>query len=306
MLKRSLIVAVALISGYFKPLLVQAAESGLTVVPAIHELTLTQDASEVGYQLELANQSNRTIELEIVPSELPQGAIASLFPSVTLLQPSDESYNHLLPWLSIDQARLTLEGGARTAVAVRVANDPAMEPGSHYGVLHVRETAAAAQPSHLAIQSELQSLLVVRKIDGAQIDLRLHTLSVGPAWFALPTQVDLALRNQGNVHLIPRGRVELVDPFERVVAYGIINRESSIVLPQSERRYTVALRSTTPLLLPGRYRIVVDYRDGIDDAATRFEQSFVTLGSPLMIVFLSAGLGGLALLVRRIKRSRHG
>ena len=90
----------------------------------------------------------------------------------------------------------------------------------------------------------------------------------------LPSSLSLSFSNEGNVHVVPRGAVLIKNSAHKTVAKGIINPESSLILPGHKRTYKVSLASQKQFLWPGRYSVEYTYRfDGIDKFTTSV-QSF--------------------------------
>ena len=87
---------------------------------------------------------------------------------------------------------------------------------------------------------------------------------------------------------MPRGTVKLISPFGTVVSEGIINQDSSFVLPEMSRQLNVEMRQISSTgLWPANYRIQVNYRyDGLDTFA-RKQQTLFFINIPGVLVFIA-------------------
>ena len=150
----------------------------------------------------------------------------------------------------------------------------------------------------------LTSLILVRKTGGEVYGLRLPSPPKISQWWNLPGQVNLRFQNTGNVHVVPRGTIKLIDPLGRVVMKGVINSESAPILPESFRRYTVSLESLIMASVPGWYREVVSYRyDGSDTVIVK-NTGFLWVNLPglaLITVVLIWLVVSILLLVRWVR-----
>ena len=100
----------------------------------------------------------------------------------------------------------------------------------------------------------------------------LPTPKGSPAWteiFYFPKTVKLRFGNNGNTHVVPRGKVEIKNKQGEIVAQGIINGDSGKVLPESFRVLEVPMRRIKHWNWPGVYSLEVSYRyDGLDSFST--------------------------------------
>ncbi len=122
----------------------------------------------------------------------------------------------------------------------------------------------------------------------------------------LPKSVEHRFQNTGNLHLVPRGIVEVHDPAGRVIERGSIDEDSSPILPESFRRYATKLMPMATGWLPGRYKVLTQYRyDGID-TTTDYTTYFWYMGQALtwllgsVLAILMAGI-----IYWIIRRKRH-
>ncbi len=185
----------------------------------------------------------------------------------------------LSKWLSTDANTVTVPKGGSQGVAVTVNNRADLGPGGHYGAIlfQIEASPGAAAQNPVSFKEVIASLVLLKKIGGEHYGLVVKALQGTAQIWKLPSHLALEFKNTGNVHLVPRGTIALIDPFGRVVSKGIINQESGYILPESTRVMSADLTSIDADWIPGFYHVDVAYRyDGIDKVQ-RFKRTVFLL-----------------------------
>ncbi len=253
---------------FFTTSLLLAAE--LTISPMFQEIEI-HDETEVVAEVLVSNttpvETPFRIEVYDFGSLDQSGGVAFLGASQDL----GAAYA-LAPWVKVDQDRIALAPHEQKVIKVTILNSQDLAPGGHYGALVFRSTNDAALPENgIAIQQMLASLLFVNKLGGSKPAITLEQVKGEQQWFS-PPKLTLDFRNSGNVHITPRGYVELLDPFERVKAKGIINEASAIILPDAGRLMPVVFKPQGLLWFPSWYTMKVAYRFDGDENFQFLEQ----------------------------------
>src|SRR5690606_14546602 len=113
-------------------------------------------------------------------------------------------------------------------------------------------------------------------------------------WWGRVEGVEVEVQNSGNTHVVPRGSVELVDPLGNQIAHGVINNQSSIVLPDSSRQLSADLSETGLPLWPGKYTLVLAYRYDGQEEIVKTQQEYISIGLVsigIIVLGFFAGLG---------------
>lgn len=221
----------------------------------------------------------------------------------------------LKSWLALSQTSLTIEPGKTVSVSARIINDDRLTPGGHYAaVVATAQDNALQQGTTVALNQKLTSLVLATKTGGEKYSLRLDNFAHNSGLRKLPTTTTLKFKNDGNVHVVPRGTVELKNAKGNTVARGIINEASSYVLPETKRSIAVALKPVgKQTSWPGTYRIVATYRyDGYDNYATRsLTLRFIPWFTIILVLFVLGILASVyymyskSFLSRKIARKLH-
>lgn len=192
----------------------------------------------------------------------------------------------LQTWLKLSTDELTIEPNKTAEITARIVNDDSLAPGGHYAAVVASVSADKTQIGNsISLNQKLSSLILATKTGGEKYDLRLDTFTYKNSWHSLPQAATLKFKNDGNVHVIPRGTVELKNSAGKTVAKGVINEASSYVLPETKRDINVNLKPVGKSSnWPGNYRLIATYHyDGYDNYATR---SLTLRYIPWLLIYL--------------------
>jgi hypothetical protein len=204
----------------------------------------------------------------------------------------------LASWMRPETDALFVPIGQTASVIVHIDNRASLGPGGHYGAVlftAVTDTGQVAVKGRVGVKQVLASLVLATKEGGAEWIIGLRSQKSDASFWRLPGQVEDRFENAGNVHVTPRGVVSVVDPWGKVVARGAINAESGVILPESIRRYKTPLIGVATAWLPGRYKIVTEYRDDTQDKVKTGEAGFLYVGALITWAALVFSLGVIAL-----------
>ena len=289
------------------PVHARAASNGVALSPFIQNIIIEPRDAAKTYDLMLTNQSPGVLELDLTTRDF-----GSLNDSggVLLVDSAAAYAQHygLTSWLSLETDTVILQPGESRGVLVSISNRQDLQPGGHYGAVVVSVKNIDEQTgNHVVINQQLLSLILVTKQGGDHYALKLSGVEQNGNWLHLPNDIKLHFQNPGNVHVTPRGRVLLKNPAGVVIAQGIINSESSYILPASFRDIYVRLQPTGHAVpLPGIYHTEVQYRyDGLNRTASRqYAVRFVNL--PLYVGIGALLILGIVVYRRRYAKRNHG
>ena len=271
------------------PVRAQDNPSGFLISPFFQELNVGKDQENVPFSIEVKNTTGSPVVFRI--SVLDFGTLDESG-GVAFLGSSDTLKYSLASWVTLPNDTLVLKPGESQKVTGTVENRESLSPGGHYGAVFFKiedgEQGLLDNQAPVAFDPSFASLLFVRKNGGEVYGLDLSRIDFTPGLFSLPDTIRERFQNTGNVHVTPRGTVELTDPLGRLVMKSIINTESGIILPESFRLYPGTFFSVAPLLVPGRYTMTTSYRyDGKTDAVTR-NIAFVLIPPSFVLVIIVA------------------
>lgn len=276
-----------------RPLAVSADAKGIVVSPFEQNITMQPTDTEKVFDVTVTNNSPTVQDLSL--QALDFGSLNET--GGLVLEGSDSKYSQkygLASWMTLGVDTVVLGVGESRAIPVTITNRQSLQPGGHYGAVVVKVNSLDDQSGNkVVINQQLLSLVFVDKVGGEKYDLKLVGMKHNGNWFTLPSKVTLRFQNPGNVHVLPRGIVELQSPNGKVLATGMINTESAFVLPESFRTMQVPLQSVgTAAPLPGLYKIVVKYRyDGVSNyAVKKYYVNFISAGMYVLGFLVLIGL----------------
>ncbi len=254
---------------FTKPVLAtdEAGQAGFTISPYFQNIDVRENDKNVPFSVDVTNTTSAPAILRL--SILDFGTLDESGGVAFLGSSSNLKYG-LASWVSLPNDTLVLEPGQTQNIKGTIENKESLSPGGHYGALFFKiednSDQAKAGKERVDFNPSFASLFFVRKIGGETYGLNLNSSTFAHNIFSLSNAVNLRFQNIGNTHIAPRGIVSIRDPFGRLVAKGIINDASALILPETFRVYPVTFLKLMTAVIPGRYTLDIDYRyDGKDD-----------------------------------------
>lgn len=270
------------------------ALSGLTISPPLKEITIGPGLLEATSYLTLQNNTTESITAHLQLVDLR--ALGEYGGNSLDKANLPDKYN-LADWMKLPGGdTVVISKGETVKVEVKITNRADLSPGGHYGAIIVTPAGGSSVNSNINISQQLISLLFVKKVGGEVFGLELEPLQL-KNHSDVPQEVTTRFKSTGNVHVVPRGYIEVTDPAGRVVAKGILNQDSSIILPGSTRQFVTLMQPVEPATRSGKYKITVYYRyDGQDS----FKSQSVYFTKRIPVVRLVAAAAAFAILVGAI------
>ena len=280
-----------------KPTLAQETQAGFSITPFYQNIDIGQDQSSVPFSINVKNNTNVPAVFRI--SVLDFGTLNESG-GVAFLGSSDNLKYGLASWVSLSNDTLVLAPGEDSQVKGMIENRESLSPGGHYGAVFFKiddNGAVEDNKKSIAFDPSFASLLFVRKTGGEIVGLKMDSFDMVKSIFALPNQIKIRFQNTGNVHVVPRGTVEIFDPWGRLVSKSVINSESGIILPETFRVFGSKFMPVAASIFPGKYTLVSNYRyDGKNDFTTEkinfflLPLNFVLIISLIIVLSISVGI----------------
>ncbi|MEP7162245.1 MAG: hypothetical protein ABI747_00565 [Candidatus Moraniibacteriota bacterium] len=262
---------------------------GVSVSPPFQEVVLGE-LGDQSFTLLIENNTETTVSLRL--SALDFGSLDDSGGVAFLGGPKDlEKKYGLAEWMRPVPETLTLASGKSEQVLVSIENRDNLSPGGHYGAVILRsvgDPSLNALQNGIALDQIFSVLVYTKKVGGEKYALDLEGMDFSHGIFTLPKKVALRFQNTGNVHVVPRGTLSIMDPRGREVAHGVINEASSLILPETPRVFPQLLFPLGEAFFPGTYHLNIQYRyDGKDDFSLVSEAFFLL---PPLFLVLCGGL----------------
>ncbi len=288
-MKYVLVIACIAIYCYWLTPSVKAADTqGIAVSPSIIRLDLNEASPTAS--LTYTNNTAETIELNFRKQNFDQldingGEVNFLDP------PNDQNYRYALAsWINFDREQISLSPNESATLNFEIEADK-LSAGAHYAAI-IADISQPDNKNSLNINGALSSLIFVRsKSDKQQESAAINQVLRQPNDWQWPDKVLIRLNNTGDVELIPSGLIEIKNNQGQLVAKGIINEGSVIVLPQSIRQLDSPIKTFSKLLLPGYYELNIRLKYGKSEEVIGYSTRFWSLGTvQLNWLLLIAGL----------------
>lgn len=232
-----------------------AQQGGLTVSPAMIDVSVGAQKPEVMSHLTIRNDFSAPVELSL--------SLAGLEQQGTQLVPTGKTTPELNDIISFEPRTVTVLPGKSSMVTVYFRDSKSIRPGGHYGSIIIQQMGVNSK--HIGLQAAVSVGLFITKLDGVSPAVYIQDIRTNATFFRLPTVVDISFKNSGNVLVVPRASI-VTKNGRAVVSTGIVNSESIGVLPGETVVIRAILSRAGGVELPGVYRTDVLYRiDGLPE-----------------------------------------
>lgn len=295
-----LLFAYLLICLLHAPSAYSQTQKGITVFPSIMHLDLASDPPE--YELTYINNTNTEINLLLSAQDFSE--LEDSY-KINFLEGKDATnYKYSLSsWISFENKNIQLAPNERKSVKIFIDNKR-ITKGGHYASI-LAEIIQPQTKKEVTIKAILSTLLFVRASTGLEIeDGKISSLKTSRDGIEHPEAFVLRFQNNGNVHVIPYGLIEVFDPFGNKIAGGILNEGSLDALPESIRRYEIKTKTESKLLMPGFYKAKIAIHYGKTNQKINGEIKFLSQGSFNFALIGMILILGVLLIIYYKKRSK--
>lgn len=253
-----------------------AGQGGLSVTPMFRDIAIGEDEAQKDFTVSVRNDTEVLVTLRL--SMLDFGSLDESGGVAFLGAQSDlEKKYALASWMRPEKDAIALLPGETQDVRITIENRESLSPGGHYAAILFKagdDTGVPDQANRVALNQLFSVLVFAKKVGGEVYRLNLNDYEYVQRFWMLPRTVRLRFQNGGNVHVVPRGLVTVTDPLGRTVHKGIVNEESSLVLPETLRTIVASMKSVALSVVPGRYVLTIasryDGRENFDMVSETF------------------------------------
>ncbi len=276
------------------PASVGAAQSvelhGITVSPAIEYIKLKQNQDNTSFITTITNHTKTGV---IVTPTTRDFTASSDGRKLTFVKNNESSSttHGLSDVIQVTAPNTILEPGKSVEIPVKIENANSLAPGGHYAAIIFGVKSAGSENSKIVSVREAVSCLVfLNTFSGGTQTTKVAAFPVNGFTTSLPQNANIVLANTGNTQTIPRGYVQITGPGGKTVVQGIINVDSSMILPGSKRLFPVALSSHGNRTIFGVFHEKLYYRHDGQEKYMLYDQKFFYVNVLLCFVALLAVL----------------
>lgn len=174
-------------------------------------------------------------------------------------------------WIDAPTGNITITHSTTAEIPFTVHVPEGADPGGHYAAIIVGTVAAQTQGSGSGVSSAIGSLIFLR-VPGEVVEKGVIRDFYALSEIAQNTDETFIMRfeNQGNVHLIPQGNIEITNMWGKVRGKMEINQSNTFgnVLPSSTRKFEFRWQGESSPFEVGRYKAVAALVYGQDGRQT--------------------------------------
>jgi hypothetical protein len=273
--------ALCIAIGGFQTASANASPNGLTVSPATEQIALTKGQNTAAFNARITNNTGSPVSVTVSARDftsLAENGRLSFIPDGTA------TTHGLTRWISVATPRLILGPGQSVIVPIDITRADSLAPGGHYAALIYK---VANEPNGrgntVTISQAVSTLIFLTTYSQGTQRIRLSPVPLANVTTALPSSLDVVLANDGNTQTTPRGYVQVTNSKGNVVAEGITNTDSGMILPGGKRLFTIPLRTMGIRAFTGRYTVKIFYRHDGQTAYQTYSKQFVLIGLPFLL-----------------------
>jgi hypothetical protein len=275
------------------------SDGTVTVNPAYLEVSLQNPEQEKSFTIGYTNSGRRTISLEISAIDFKQQNERG---GISFLGEQGNVYSYSLSsFLTFATNNLILEPNATEELLVTVKNRQDLSPGGHYAAIIAKVSSESDTPN--VISPAVSSLIFMRKIGGERFNLSIRSIDWPdmPVVFQMPQTTEAVFQNEGNIHVVPYGRIDVKDMFGRNIYKGILNNTSAIVMPETRRVIPITFTRLAWMMPISLNTMQLEGSDLLKKTNYTYQETFLYI-NPISLLFLL--LLPALLLIKRIKSQR--
>lgn len=206
----------------------------LTLVPPSLEYK-TAPGQTIDGVVKLINNENRTLVL--TPSTANFGAKDETGdPDFKFGAPPED----LASWIKIDTTTVTLDLGETKEIPFKIEVPANADPGGHYAGIFFSSGGTASGGGQIGVQSKLGSLIILTVDGNIREQATIDSVKInGPTTIGRPpVDFQIRIKNGGNVHIKPKGKVTILNMFGGEVESLTLPQDKN-VLPGQTRLFEV-------------------------------------------------------------------
>ncbi len=277
----------------------QAAE-GIKVSPSIIEKTIIP--GEVFEQaINIGNESEASVRIYIYLRDFSADGEDG---SPRLLVPGSTEGSYMSSWISDYEASGTdIPAGGSHNFKFKISVPANVGPGGYYGALVFGTKAedvrmnSGDKGAASAISQQAGALLLLQMPGNANETASIRDFYSNKTIYNTPFSVNFTTRveNQGNIHIKPRGVVQISNMFDKDVATIKINDIGSNILPKSIRKFNSAWSDKMAF---GRYKATLAMTYGMPvESGGNGQQSLTSITFFWVVPWKIVGYGSLSIII---------
>jgi len=277
------------------------SQSGLMVSPVITQIKLKKNQNQVKLDFKIVNKSNNSSIVFLGSKNFDslnnQGGV-----SFNNVNNSNAAPHNLASDITFVSNQIILAAYQTKTVPVILNNLTTLSPGGHYVAVTFNQRASSeATGNQVQVNKTIAALLFLQTYSGGIQNLELIPPQLNFIQFSSPNNPDIIFKNLGNTQSIPRGVIK-ISTGNKLIYQGIINIDSSIILPGSSQLFNINLPILKAPLFFKTYTLSVAYRYAGQKNYSVYHKNFIYVGQFSIILGLILILGIILFIFWRLKK----
>lgn len=231
-------------------------QTALGVSPAIIEV-ITDVKSSTEKVISLYNLTNfplpiKTLKESFTPKEKLE------------IPPEKQAIYDASSWMHLEDNDMDfiLQPHEVRQIKVIIKEPKKASPGGHYATLIFQPLVpeAVISKQSVFVFARVAVLFFMQVKGDISENVEIKNLNVNSFYRSTPLELSVILKNKGNTHLRPAGTFEITDEKKKIIARIPIT--PSLLLPGTEKEYTITLDTSLPL---GKYSAQAVITYGVDN-----------------------------------------
>lgn len=286
----SAVIALALLAFVAAPLAIvnaQGGGQGLEISPPLLDLK-ADPGQTIKSEIRVRNVTKDTLVVKaqfedfVASGEDGQPKI--------LLNPEEKSPYSIKDWLGTTET-VTLAPEQRETIPITINVPQDASPGGHYGVVRFTGAPPELEGTGVSLSASVGTLILVNVAGDVKESASIEELFVSKdgkraGLFEYgPLDFTLRIENDGNIHLQPKGTIQVTNMFGKTVYLSQLNQDSRNVLPGSIRKFEQSMGNK---LLFGPYKLKADVVYGSNSQITSDTVTFWVIPYKIILGILLA------------------
>lgn len=272
---------------------------GLEVSSPLYEYTIAAGSVQQDIiKIKNVGSTNQTFYPEVLDFKSDNKTGTPIF-----LDKGEESGTYsLAKWISISTEGITLSPNQSTALNFNITVPSEAEPGGHYaGILFSTEPPEPTGSNQVGLASKVGSIVLVRVAGNATESAKITSFTADKQTYEeAEAKFSTTIENTGNVHVQPKGVIEIKNIIGGQVASIDVNSLSANVLPGSSRIFESSWKD--PGFKLGYYTATITLNYGDPSQTITASTNFWIIPWMTLVIALVVIAVILAILVFAIKR----
>lgn len=278
----------------------------LEISPPVINLA-TDPGKTIKTEVKIRNISGGTL---VVSGQLNDFVAGNEDGTPKLLLDDNETSPYSIKQWTTPLSEVTLTKGQLKSIPVTIKVPSNAAPGGYYGVIRFSGHAPSLSGTGVSLSASLGSLVMLKVKGAVNEKLSLVEFGVskdkktGTIFEETPITFFQRLKNEGNIHEQPSGKITITDMFGKKVAYVSVNDNPHNILPNSIRKFEEVLDKATigNKVLFGKYTADLDVTYGDKKDTLTKTITFWIIPFKLIGVLIVAIIAIITVLVFFIKR----